>query len=440
MPAKPHILLVDDEPATQFGFCRYLTKAGYNIRAVSTLAEAREAVFSNPFDAILLDLKLPDGNGLDWVEELRRSFPSIAVVIITGHGDIPSAVEAVRRGADEFLTKPVNMTDLEVFLQKGLQLQTLRKGHSIGRRLAKKEQPPFLGESAVVKRMMDLAANATGNESPVILRGETGTGKSILARWIHEHSARSTTQFVDMNCSSLGGELLASELFGHVRGAFTTAVEDKQGLLEVADGGTLFLDEIGDMDVAVQAQFLKVIEEKRYRKVGEVKVCRSEFRLICATNHDLEEAGRQGKFRQDLYFRINVFPIQVPALREMREDIPGLVQHLLRSLVSHDVAVSPEVMQLLTTYSWPGNIRELKNVLERAIMLAGGKPLIPAHFFGLTRAGGAENGTTNSLSIVGAELRQIRAALERFDGNTSKAAEALGISRATLYRRLKTML
>jgi DNA-binding NtrC family response regulator len=435
---KSTILLVDDEPATRFGFCRYLNKAGYEVRAVSTLAEARESIGSHHYDAVILDMQLPDGNGMDWITELRQTHPSSAVVLITAFGDIPIAVEAMKRGADQFLTKPVDMSELEVFLHKGLELHTLRHGSAVRRRLARRETPPFWGESAPVKQLMALAETAAKNDSVVMIRGETGTGKGVLARWIHEHGARNSAPFVDVNCSSLKGELLASELFGHARGAFTSAIDEKQGLVEIADGATLFLDEIGDMDIAVQAQFLKVIEEKKFRRVGEVKTRTSEFRLICATHHDIEQQSKEGKFRQDLFFRINVFPINLPPLREIREDIPALVQHLLRVLASHDVDVPAEVMDLLVAYPWPGNVRELRNVLERALILAGGKALTAGHFSGLTYAAGAES-SMNSLSIAGAELKQVRAALERFDGNTSKAAEALGISRATLYRKLKTM-
>ena len=436
---KSTILLVDDEPATQFGFCRYLNKAGYEIRAVTTLAEAREAISSKPYDVVILDMQLPDGNGIDWIGELRRSHPDSAVVVITAYGDIPIAVEAMKRGADQFLTKPVDMSELEIFLHKGLELKTLRHGSAVRRRLARKENVPFWGESAPVKKLMVLAETAAKNDSVIMIHGETGTGKGVLARWIHEHSARSATPFVDVNCSSLKGELLASELFGHARGAFTSAVEEKQGLVEIADGATLFLDEIGDMDIVVQAQFLKVIEEKQFRRVGEVKTRTSEFRLICATHHDLDQQIREGKFRKDLFFRINVFPIEMPALREMREDIPALALHLLHGHASHEVAVPAEVMDMLVAYPWPGNVRELKNVLERALLLSGGAGLSPKHFPGLAYAASVPQDAANPLSMASVEEKQIRAALEKFDGNTSKAAEVLGISRATIYRKMKKL-
>ena len=320
---KPKILLIEDEEATRFGFTKYLSRSGYIVQEASCLSDAHKALLSQRFDAVLLDLNLPDGSGLEWIIEFRENYPDIPIIVITGFGDVPIAVDAMRRGADNFLTKPVNMQDLDIFLRKSLELGTLRRKDLTSQRLEKKDQIYF-GESPAMKKVMNLAALAAKNDSPIILLGETGTGKGILARWLHDNSLCSSAPFVEVNCSSLRGDLLASELFGHARGAFTTAVQDKQGLIEVADGGTLFLDEISDMDIGVQAQFLKVIEEKQYRRVGEVKVRRSEFRLICATNRDLLEETHHGRFRKDLYFRINVLPIVIPSLREDRKTCPDL--------------------------------------------------------------------------------------------------------------------
>ena len=302
--------------------------------------------------------------------------------MITAYGNIPIAVEAMKRGADQFLTKPVDMSELEIFLHKGLELYTLRQGSAARSRLARRETGD-LGEAAPAKKLFALAETAAKNESVVMIRGETGVGKGVLARWIHEHSARNPAPLVDVNCSALKGEMLASELFGHARGAFTSAVDEKQGLLDVADGASLFLDEIGDMDIGVQAQFLKVIEEKKYRRLGEVKTRISEFRLICATHQDLEQRSREGAFRRDLYFRINVFPIEIPSLREIREDIPALVRSLWSTLTSHEIEMPPDVMDMLVAYSWPGRCWELKNVMERALLLSGGQPLSKNHFPGL---------------------------------------------------------
>jgi DNA-binding NtrC family response regulator len=433
---KPKILLIEDEEATRFGFTKYLSKSGYIVQEASCLSDAHKALLSQRFDAVLLDLNLPDGNGLEWIIEFRENYPDIPIIVITGFGDIPIAVDAMRRGADNFLTKPVNMQDLDIFLRKSLELGTLRRKNLTSQRLEKKDQIYF-GENPAMKKVMNLAALAAKNHSPVILLGETGTGKGILARWLHDNSLCSSAPFVEVNCSNLRGDLLASELFGHARGSFTTAVQDKQGLIEVADGGTLFLDEISDMDIGVQAQFLKVIEEKQYRRVGEVKVRRSEFRLICATNRDLLEETHHGRFRKDLYFRINVLPIVIPPLRERQEDMPGLVLHLLRNLGAPNVKISSEAMQLLKSYPWPGNIRELRNVLERGLLLAYGQSLTPEHFSSLESQPVFMSHNKDMNNLENIEEAHIREAVRRFTGDTRKAAESLGISRATLYRKLK---
>lgn len=286
------------------------------------------------------------------------------------------------------------MADLEVFLRRALELQDLRRDHSTQKRLAK---------------------------------------------WIHERSPRRTGPFVEVNCSSLRGELLASELFGHVKGAFTSAVQDREGLIEVANGGTLFLDEIGDMDLPVQAQLLKVIEEKKYRRVGESHPRASDFRLFCATHKNLAKETQEGRFRQDLYFRINVLPIGLPPLRAMVGDLPGLVRHVLKELHWPEAEISPEIMDVLERYTWPGNIRELKNVLERAKLLSGSRPLGLDHFPGLLQpnAMGAAPAETWNLDALTAD--RIKKAMEHFAGDKTRVAEALGISRRTLYRWLEMM-
>lgn len=433
---KPSVLIVDDNANIVQMYRRHLVLAGYEVFAAATLAAAREMAGERRFDAVLLDLNLPDGSGLDCVEELRQANRAVAIVVITGNGDIPAAVEAMRRGADNFLTKPVDMEALKIFLGKGLELGSMRRGQMTRRRTVKLLQPYF-GDAPAMRAVFDMASTATSSDATVVIYGETGVGKGVLARYIHEHSARASAPFVEVNCSSLRGELLSSELFGHVRGAFTSAVDDRQGLIEVADGGTLFLDEIGDMDILVQAQFLKVIEEKRYRRLGDVRMRSSEFRLICATNQKLEERVAQGGFRRDLFFRISVFPVTLPALRTVPENIPGLVHSLLKFLTSREIEVDPAVYELLAGYSWPGNVRELRNVLERALVLSQGR-LLPEHFQILkdsppTFAAPAEVGT---MKLADAELMRVQEAMTRFQGDTRKVAEALGISRATLYRRL----
>ena len=433
------ILIIDDEETIQALYRRHLGLAGFDVTSTGTIAGARDEIQQRRFDAILLDLNLPDGRGLEFLPELRGAQPSAAIVVITVHNEVSIAVQAMQQGADNFLAKPIDMEALKVYLRKGIELGTMRRGQMSRRRTVKLLEPYF-GDAPASRDVFALASNAAQNDSAVMIYGETGVGKGVLARWIHEHSSRAAMPFVEVNCSSLRGELLSSELFGHARGAFTSAVDDRQGLIEIADGGTLFLDEIGDMDVVVQAQFLKVIEEKRYRRLGEVRMRTSEFRLLCATNQLLDQRVSSGAFRRDLFFRINVFPITVPPLRAVPENIPGLVQSLVKFLTSREVVVEPGVFELLARYQWPGNVRELRNVIERALVLGNGR-LKPEHFYLLNQpASEAQaNAPSASLNLVDMEYARIREAMTRFKGDTKLAAEALGISRATLYRRLSDM-
>ncbi len=405
-------------------------------KALSGLAvlASPQAIVANSISGLLLDMHLPDGNGIDWIEEVRETQPGTAIIAITGDGDIPLAVEAMRRGADQFLTKPVDLEELKVFLRKSLEVGGLRRRSRAQSRLSRKTSPAF-GSSASMKALVGLAEVAAANDTPVLLLGETGSGKGVLARWIHEHSARQSQPFVELSCAGLRGDPIASELFGHARGAFTSAVSDREGVLDVADGGTLFLDEIGEQDPSVQAQFLKVLEEKRYRRLGEVRERRSEFRLICATNRDLSAEVQNGGFRSDLHFRINVFPMTVPPLRQRIGDLDELVDHVLASF-GRRLAISQDARANLRGYSWPGNVRELRNVLERATLLAPGGQIEPNHLTGLTpkpaEAGGREVSTD--------EKARIQHTLDQHDGNVDAAAQALGLSRATLYRRLNATL
>jgi DNA-binding NtrC family response regulator len=436
MTAKT-ILMVDDEPAVLFGYARYFAKAGYETADAGTLAEARRSVMYRRFDAVLLDLNLPDGNGLEWIRSLREDQPEIAIIVITGQGDVPTAVEAMRLGADNFLVKPVDMDGLHVFLRKSLELSALRRSDRLTKRLKKQDEEPRFGTSPAMGKIKEAVALMAENDSPVVLQGETGTGKGICARWIHGHSIRKTGPLLDLNCSTLQGDLLASELFGHAKGAFTSALQNKQGLIEVADGGTLFLDEIGDMDLPVQAQLLKVIEEKTYRRLGETHSRQSDFRLICATNRDLSEEVKKGRFRSDLFFRINLFPIQLPPLRERPSDVLELVEHFLSPTGYTPEQVPVEVMDLLRSYAWPGNVRELRNVIERAVLLARGGKLTQDHFPGISTAG--PSGLKRPMGLKDLEKEYLQTLINESGGDMKKVAAALEVSRATLYRKLKDL-
>ncbi|KMQ50865.1 response regulator [Chitinispirillum alkaliphilum] len=432
------ILLVDDEEATLFAYSRYLTKAGYTMQTAKCLKDAKRLTSKESFDAVLLDLKLPDGNSIDWIGELKSAHENTAIIIITGISDIPTAVKAMKLGAHNFLTKPVNMDDLNISLKKGLEFEALRKRDIIHQRLTPQQGEPYFGSSPVIEKVLQYANVAAMNHTVVLLHGETGTGKGVLARWIHDHSARKNEAFVEVNCSSLKGELLRSELFGHTKGAFTSAIKDRAGLIEVADGGTLFLDEIGDMDLEVQTQLLKTIEEKSYRRIGENKLRTSDFRLVCATNRNLMEESDSGNFRKDLYYRICIFPINIPALRERKSDLAELLKHVLTSFSYQHFPLSEDLINLLINYKWPGNIRELRNMLERALLLAQGAPLSPAHFPGLETSGSAkyDEPTPEIWNLDDLEKRHIVKALKHFGGDKYETSSALGISLSSLYRKL----
>ncbi len=435
---NPAILVVDDDRAIRLAIGRFLTKSGFSPLLAGSLAEARRTVAATgTVDGVLLDLGLPDGDGLDWIPELRDSLPQAAIVVVTGQGDIPKSVEAMKRGADHFLVKPVRPEEIVVVLQKSLEFATFRRKSSDLDPSAARSNP-FWGVAPRMLAARELANRAAASDSPVILLGETGTGKGMISRWIHAHSERAQRTIVELNCSALRGELLAAELFGHIRGAFTSAVDDRQGLLDAADRGTLFLDEIGEMEPSIQSRFLNVLEEKRYRRLGDTRERRSDFRLICATNRDLSADVAAGQFRQDLLYRINVFPITLPPLRARLEDIGPLVQHMLATLGEPERSVRPEVEDLLLEYPWPGNLRELRNVLERALLLAGRAPLGPEHFPGID----APPSLDTALPSPGADAERpidsgrIDSALRQAHGNKRRAAAILGISRATLYRKL----
>ncbi len=433
---KPNVLLIEDNASTRFGFVRYFSKDGYEIFEAANLAEAAIALATRRFDIMILDINLPDGSGIDFIDTARASDPCIPIIVITGEGDIPLAVEAMQRGADNFLTKPVDNAALAMFMKKTLEIGVLKQQQSARKRLEKKDDI-FIGENRVMQEMHELALAAAASDIPVLITGETGTGKGILAKWIHQKGSRAANECVELNCSGLRGEMLSREIFGNVRGAFTSADQDRKGLLDIADRGTLFLDEIGDMSIDVQAQFLKVLEDKTYRRLGDVKLLRSNFRLICATHHELDSLVISGQFRRDLMYRINMMAIHLPPLRERISDLPALVEYLLQSLGSSAAVLTDEVMNMLREYNWPGNIRELKNVLERALLLTPrGTKLRQAHFSNLVVARSPLPEPCRQ-TIQELEEHHIMAMMKQTGGDINSAARNLNISRATLYRRLK---
>ncbi len=434
---KHDILIIDDEQSVLSLFTKFLTGLNYAVTTAPSLAAARERLARTDFQAVIIDQYLPDGKGVELINDVRSANPTAAIVMITGQADIPLAVEAMQKGADNFLTKPVQLKELAVFLEKSLEVVSLRRLAQTSD-LLKKKGPFFFGTSAAMGKALEIAQVAVENDGPVLITGETGVGKGVLARWIHESSNRRKGAFVEVSCPSFRGELLRSELYGHAKGSFTSAVQDQPGLLEAADGGTLFLDEIGDMDLSIQAQFLKVIEDRTYRRLGDTRVRKSDFRLICATNRDLQAEVEAGRFRKDLLFRLQVLPIHIPPLRERRDDIPPLVHHFLAACDYQYRDIAHGIMEFLSSYSWPGNIRELRYLIERAVLLARGKELTAQHFTGLWDTAQADQAASQGTIDV-MESDAIQNALKQCGGNVVKAAKLLGMSQATLYRRLKSM-
>jgi DNA-binding NtrC family response regulator len=371
---RSEILVVDDEAVIRFGVGHFLSARGLAVREAGTTADALALVESARPDALVIDYLLPDGNALEIIPRVRAIDPHIFIVLLTAHGSIELAVEAVKAGADQFLTKPVDLETLLVVLQRGLEAQRNGQRQRASERLdARREPNPFLGESTAARTLERGARKLAASDSPVLLLGETGTGKRDLARWLHDHGPRAGGPFVDLNCAGLSRQLLESELFGHEHGAFRGANETKIGLLEVADRGTIFLDEISDVDPEVQPKLLKVLEDGHFRRLGSSHDRPVDVRLIAATRHDLNRMERENKFSRDLYFRINTIPLPVPPLRDRRLDIPALAEALVEEL-SYDfgrrsVSLTAEAVRALQAYDWPGNLRELRNVLERAVLL-----------------------------------------------------------------------
>ncbi len=440
------VLVVDDEALIRWSLRERLAQEGYEVAEAATGAEARRLATKDWFDLALLDLRLPDIDGIALLHQLREIHGEMPVIIITAYSSVESAVEAMRCGAVNYIRKPFNMDELSMAVQKALETAGLRRQVSTQARDQKARfgLPNLIGESPVMQEIKRLIRRVSRSESTtVLLLGESGTGKDMLARAIHYESNRVEKPFVNITCTALPENLLESELFGYEKGAFTDARERKKGLFELADGGTVFLDEIGDMGPDLQAKLLRVLEESAFKRLGGVTDVQVDVRIVAATNRDLDEALRQQRFREDLYYRLSTLPITIPPLRERREDIPPLARHFL-PVYNHEfhrtfTGFAPEAMERLYNYDWPGNVRELRNVIERAVLLGDGDT-IQAEEIVLGRApfrGAAQVGQPRRLaalppegcSLDNVEKELIEQALERTSGNRTRAAELLGITR-----------
>jgi two-component system, NtrC family, response regulator len=435
------ILVVDDEESIRRLIQKEIGSQERTVQTAGTAREASELAQAHSFDVIVLDIRLPDGDGLDLMTQFREAIPDIEVVLITGHGDVDNAVEAMKIGAYDYITKPFALERLELVIEKAYQRVCLQRENRLLRH-TQNYQPHqrLVGRSEAVGHIKYLIDRVAPTHVPVLLIGESGTGKDVVAHAIHTHSERANQPFIIKNCGTLQRELSRSELFGHTRGAFTGADESREGLLSLADQGTLFLDEIGELPLEVQASLLRVLENRTYRRVGDKVERQVDVRFIFATNRNLPEEVENGRFHEALYHRINVFQIRLPALRDRREDIPLLVEYFIArfSPGRPSCQVPKNVMQCLMDYQWPGNIRELRNVIERGIILSEngmiGINSLPREL--------TENAETTAqdgsfLTLEDMEKRHIRKILDHSEGNRTQAAQILGISRKTLYRKVK---
>jgi DNA-binding NtrC family response regulator len=445
--AMPRILVVDDDRET----CRFMDEllraADRHIELAHTPEEALALAQRGAFDLVVSDINLnAELSGLDLLRAFKRADSRLEVVLISGFGALETAIEAVRAGAFDYVSKPFDIVEVKETVDRALKRRAQPASPAVSSEAP--EAPPadgLIGRSRGMLGVYKQIAHAAGSDAPVLITGETGTGKELIARALHHHSRRSARPFVPVNCGSLAESLLESELFGHMRGSFTGALGDKKGVFEQADGGSIFLDEIGETTAAVQVRLLRVLEQGEVRPVGASRVLTVNVRVLAATNRDLERAVREGSFRQDLYYRLNVIRIPVPALRDRREDIPLLAAHVLREAASPSNGgprrLTPEALAALMTYAWPGNVRELENVLERLALAATGDTIdvddLPAMFRERPPAPLEEPLFDGLPSLEEMEKRYLAHVLEVLKGNRSRAAEVLGIDRRTLYRMME---
>jgi DNA-binding NtrC family response regulator len=436
------ILVVEDDSQQRALLGEFLTAKGMKVLSAGNCLEAEHICRTKRPDAAILDYELPDGNALELMARVRILDPELPVLILTGQGSIQLAVEAVKLGADQFLTKPADLPTLLVLLQRSLENHRTRQLRLADRSRIQRDIPdPFVGKSTRIRELAEIAKKIVNTNSPVLIQGETGSGKGVLARWLHQNSPRAAHPFVDLNCAGLSKELLETELFGHEKGAFTGAVQNKVGLLEISHKGTTFLDEIGDLDIQVQPKLLKVLEDKNFRRLGEVRERLVDIRLLAATHRDLRDLVRQKVFRDDLYFRISTICLSVPPLRQRADDIPILAVRLLDRITIDlgvpRVEISNEAMRYLQAYPWPGNVRELRNILERAVLLGDRKVLTARdlHFDVRADSDGLDDGSITTLEEV--EKKYIARTLKLLGGQVPEAAKQLGIPRSSLYNKIK---
>jgi DNA-binding NtrC family response regulator len=470
--SRKHLLLVEDEKVLRESLAARLGEHGFDVEQAESGERALEQIAEFAFDIVITDLRLPGLDGTRVLEGALARYPEIVGIIVTGYGTVKDAVEAIKRGATDFVTKPFQFDELLHVVNSALERKRL-KAENAYLRSQLNERYKFdglIGRSSAMRNLFSLLETVSASASTILISGETGTGKEVVARAIHHNSPRRAQRFIALSCSAIPETLLEAELFGHVRGAFTGAIGNRQGRLEQASKGTLFLDEVGTMSPAMQMKLLRVLQEREFERIGDTHTIKVDVRVIAATNSDLQKMVSAGTFREDLFYRLNIIPIVLPPLRDRKEDIPLLVQHFLRRFAAaepgsaairsdqapgqepgvRNMTVSQQAMRALMSYSWPGNVRQLENAVERAVALSGGRSQIETadltpEIQNATRAAAAfqlnlpEEGLDFDQYISGIEHELIRSALEKTGGNKGRASRLLKLKRTTLVEKLKRL-
>jgi len=457
MPSTPqlepanflNLLIVDDERSVREACREVAMSLGFSAFAADSAEHAYRLLETQAFDAVLLDLRLPGAGGLEALRRIKEKRPDAIVIVVTGYGTVQSAVQAMKNGAYDYVTKPFSVDELKLLLERVASHLKLKSENRLLREKVKSKQGfgGIVGRAPEMEKLYRIIAKAANSVHPVLILGESGTGKEIVARSIHYSGPFRDKPFIPVDCGSLVPTLIESELFGHVKGAFTGANQAKDGLMSMAEGGTVFLDEVGELPVDLQAKLLRAIQEKEIRPVGSTRRVTINVRILAATNRDLEQAVMQGAFRRDLYFRLNVLSLRIPALRERRQDIPLLIAHFLERLArtsGQEKSLSDDVLKVLLAYDWPGNVRELENCLERTYAFTSGSliqlPDLPPEIANLPApapSSGNGNGHAKIIPMAELEKQTIISAITELNGDKLQAARLLGIGKTTLYRKLK---
>ncbi len=440
---SPRLLIVDDELHVRESLSAWFTEDGYDVATAAGGKEALAILGRQRFDVVITDIRMPGMDGIELQRHIHETEPEIAIILVTAYASVSTAVEALKEGAYDYLVKPFDPEEMSRVVEKACEKVHLREENvTLKERISGSRPEIVVGTSRAMQRVLDLVDSVAPTEATVLIRGESGTGKELVARQIHARGPRAFGPMVAINCGALPEGVLESELFGHEKGSFTGATALRKGKLELADGGTLFLDEIGEISPRVQVDLLRALEDRKIIRVGGSQEVPVDFRVVCATNRDLEEGIRNGSFREDLYYRINVFQINIPPLRERPEDILPIAEHFLKKF-AHSMGrrvdkFSPEARELLVRYPWPGNVRELANAVERALVVCHEGEIQPKFLPIIARAGtGGLGGPNDDLSLQAVEHHHIRKVLELSEFNVTHAAKSQGIDRVTLYNKMR---